>query len=233
MSNALQVFRYTEAHQIRTTVIDGEPWFVAKDVCDVLGIQNIRQNVKSLDDDEKMTVANPDSHSGQRGGAQFLNVINEAGLYKLTFRSKKPSAKEFTRKVTHEILPSIHKYGYYSIAGEIKPVVKSRDKKQLPQTSAPIKAADKIYTKAFKAKSEKDFQAVLALDQAFIDTFGKSALEIAGLRIERTLVEVPTTFEERLRMPKERTEWSKWVNAYVLVLDGQIISSSVSNERHY
>ena len=233
MSNALQVFRYTEAHQIRTTVIDGEPWFVAKDVCDVLGIQNIRQNVKSLDDDEKMTVANPDSHSGQRGGAQFLNVINEAGLYKLTFRSKKPSAKEFTRKVTHEILPSIHKYGYYSIAGEIKPVVKSRDKKQLPQTSAPIKAADKIYTKAFKAKSEKDFQAVLALDQAFIDTFGKSALEIAGLRIERTLVEVPTTFEERLRMPKERTEWSKWVNAYVLVRDGQIISSSVSNERHY
>ena len=233
MSNALQVFRYTEAHQIRTTVIDGEPWFVAKDVCDVLGIQNIRQNVKSLDDDEKMTLRDSEGHSGQRGGAQFLNVINEAGLYKLTFRSKKPSAKEFTRKVTHEILPSIHKYGYYSIAGEIKPVVKSRDKKQLPQTSAPIKAADKIYTKAFKAKSEKDFQAVLALDQAFIDTFGKSALEIAGLRIERTLVEVPTTFEERLRMPKERTEWSKWVNAYVLVRDGQIISSSVSNERHY
>ena len=233
MSNALQVFRYTEAHQIRTTVIDGEPWFVAKDVCDVLGIQNIRQNVKSLDDDEKMTVANPDSHSGQRGGAQFLNVINEAGLYKLTFRSKKPNAKEFTRRVTHEILPSIRKTGSYTIPEKRKPAVTAQDKKPLPQTSAPIKAADKIYTKAFKAKSEKDFQAVLALDQAFIDTFGKSALEIAGLRIERTLVEVPTTFEERLRMPKERTEWSKWVNAYVLVRDGQIISSSVSNERHY
>ena len=233
INNSIQVFNY-EDFTVRTYTDDnGEPWLVAKDVCDVLGLSNPTEALRSLDDDEKMTLRDSEGHSGQRGGAQFLNVINEAGLYKLTFRSKKPSAKEFTRKVTHEILPSIHKYGYYSIAGEIKPVVKSRDKKQLPQTSAPIKAADKIYTKAFKAKSEKDFQAVLALDQAFIDTFGKSALEIAGLRIERTLVEVPTTFEERLRMPKERTEWSKWVNAYVLVRDGQIISSSVSNERHY
>ena len=233
MSNALQVFRYTEAHQIRTTVIDGEPWFVAKDVCDVLGIQNIRQNVKSLDDDEKMTVANPDSHSGQRGGAQFLNVINEAGLYKLTFRSKKPSAKEFTRWVTHEILPSIRKTGSYTIPEKRKPAVVSQDKKPLPQTSAPIKAADKIYTKAFKAKSEKDFQAVLALDQAFIDTFGKSALEIAGLRIERTLVEVPLTYKERLNLPRERNEWTKWVNAYVLIRNDQIISSSADETKQY
>ena len=233
MSNALQVFRYTEAHQIRTTVIDGEPWFVAKDVCDVLGIQNIRQNVKSLDDDEKMTVANPDSHSGQRGGAQFLNVINEAGLYKLTFRSKKPNAKEFTRRVTHEILPSIRKTGSYTIPEKRKPaVIVSQDKKPLPQTSAPIKAADKIYTKAFKAKTDKDFQAVLALDQAFIDTFGRSALEIAGLRIEQTLIEVSLTYKERLYLPRERNEWTKWVNAYVLIRNDQIVSSSV-DERSF
>ena len=113
MSNELQVFRYTEAHQIRTTVIDGEPWFVAKDVCDVLGIQNIRQNVKSLDDDEKMTVSQTYSHSGQRGGAQFMTFVNEPGMYKLIFRSKKPEAKQFTRWVTHKVLPSIRKSGMY------------------------------------------------------------------------------------------------------------------------
>ncbi len=113
MSNELQVFSYTEAHQIRTTVIDGEPWFVAKDVCDVLGIQNIRQNVKSLDDDEKMTVSQTYSHSGQRGGAQFMTFVNEPGMYKLIFRSKKPEAKQFTRWVTHEVLPSIRKSGMY------------------------------------------------------------------------------------------------------------------------
>ena len=113
MSNELQVFNYTEQHQIRTTVIDGEPWFVAKDVCDVLGIQNIRQNVKSLDDDEKMTVSKTYGHSGQRGGAQFMTLVNEPGMYKLIFRSKKPEAKDFTRWVTHEVLPSIRKSGMY------------------------------------------------------------------------------------------------------------------------
>lgn len=232
-NSSIQVFDYQDS-PIRYIIDDnGEPWLVAKDVCDYLEISNARDAISSLDDDEKMTVANPDSHSGQRGGAQFLNFINEPGLYKLTFRSKKPNAKEFTRRVTHEILPSINKYGYYSLPEKHARVIKSHDKKPLPQTSAPIKAADKIYTKAFKAKTDKDFQAILALDQAFIDTFGRFALEIAGLRIERTLVEVSTTFEERLRMPKERTEWSKWVNAYVLVRDGQIISSSVDNEGHY
>ena len=234
INNSIQVFDY-EDFTVRTyTDENGEVWLVAKDVCDFLGLANPSDVIKSLDDDEKMTLDFSEGHSGQRGGAQFLNVINEAGLYKLTFRSKKPNAKEFTRRVTHEILPSIRKTGSYTIPEKRKPaVIVSQNKKPLPQTSAPIKAADKIYTKAFKAKNDKDFQTVLALDQAFIDTFGRSALEIAGLRIERTLVEVPTTFDERMEMPREAVTWSKWVNAYVLIRDGQIISSSVDNERHY
>ena len=113
MSNELQVFKYNGQHQIRTTVIDGEAWLFAKDVCDVLGISNARDAVRELDDDEKMTVANTDGHSGQRGGAQSYNIINEAGLYKLTFKSRKPAAKEFTRWVTHEVLPSIRRSGMY------------------------------------------------------------------------------------------------------------------------
>ena len=98
---------------MRTVEKDGEAWFVAKDVCDILKIANARDALKSLDDDEKMTVSQTYSHSGQRGGAQFMTFVNEPGMYKLIFRSKKPEAKQFTRWVTHEVLPSIRKSGMY------------------------------------------------------------------------------------------------------------------------
>ena len=113
MTNELQVFKYMEKHQIRTTVIDDTVWFVAKDVCDVLGLADVTSALRSLDEDEKMTLQNQRSHSGQRGGPQSMNVINEPGLYKLIFKSRKNEAKEFTRWVTHEVLPSIRRSGMY------------------------------------------------------------------------------------------------------------------------
>lgn len=111
-NNALQVFNYKD-NNVRIVEIDGEHWFIAKDICDILELTNSRKAVKSLDDDEKMTVTNSYTHSGQRGGAQMFNVVNEPGLYKLIFKSNKPEAKEFTRWVTHEVLPSIHRSGIY------------------------------------------------------------------------------------------------------------------------
>ena len=113
MSKALQVFKYSETHEIRTTIIDGEVWFVAKDVCDILGLTNPTKALRSLDNDEKMTLTNSEGHSGQRGGAQSYNVINEAGLYALVFRSNKAEAKAFSRWVRREVLPSIRKSGMY------------------------------------------------------------------------------------------------------------------------
>ena len=111
MESALQVFTYKE-HQVRTTEIDGEVWLVAKDVADILEIQNIRQNMTELDEDEKgvCNVYTP-------GGMQNMTVINEAGLYKLTFKSRKEEAKKFTRWVTHDVLPTIRKTGSYTIPG--------------------------------------------------------------------------------------------------------------------
>ena len=116
MENSLQVFNYNN-NEIRVIEREGEPWFVAKDVCDVLELTNSREAIKALDDDEKMTVRISDSHSGQRGGAQYLNVINEPGLYALTFRSNKPEAKKFSKWVRAEVLPTLRKTGSYSIAG--------------------------------------------------------------------------------------------------------------------
>ena len=114
MTSALQVFSYEDS-QIRTyTDENGEVWLVAKDVCDFLEIANARDAVSSLDDDEKADVAISDG--SQR---RHYNVINEAGLYKLTFRSRKPEAKKFTRWVTHEVLPQIRKTGSY-IAPEVE-----------------------------------------------------------------------------------------------------------------
>ena len=114
MTSEMRVFGYGEEKRpVRTVEIDGEVWFVAKDVCNILEIKNSRDAVNELDDDEKMTVANTDSHSGQRGGAQFQNIISEAGLYKLAFRSKKLEAQKFVHWVTHTVLPTLRKTGLF------------------------------------------------------------------------------------------------------------------------
>ena len=110
--NEVKLFNYRDK-QIRVIEQDGEPWFVAKDVCEVLGLENSRQAISGLYDNEKMTVTNNDGHSGQRGGAQFINYVNEPGLYKLIFKSRKPEAKKFQDWVFYEVLPDIRKHGMY------------------------------------------------------------------------------------------------------------------------
>ena len=112
MENALQVFNYNNK-RVRTTVINDDVWFVAKDICNILRLSDVTSALRSLDDDEKMTLQNQRSHSGQRGGAQSLNIVSEPGMYKLIFKSRKSEAKEFTRWVTHEVLPQIHRHGMY------------------------------------------------------------------------------------------------------------------------
>ena len=96
-----------KGNQLRTlTDNQGEPWFVAKDVCDILALSNATVALQSLDDDE-LTKFNL---GGQHGEA---NIISEPGLYRLVMKSRKPEAKEFQRWVTHEVLPQIRKTGGY------------------------------------------------------------------------------------------------------------------------
>ena len=155
----LQVFRYKD-QQVRTIERDGEVWFIAKDVCDILDIRNTSDAIKSLDDDEKMTLDFSEGHSGQRGGAQSYNGINEAGMYKLIFNSRKPEAKEFTRWVTHEVLPSIRKTGSYSVFNPALP-------------SGVLDGAKLI----FETAGIKDNQLTLALDKVYRSYTGRSALQ--------------------------------------------------------
>lgn len=95
---------------VRAVVKDGEPWFVAKDVCDALEIGNVSQAVSYLDEDEKSNIITNDI--AQNGGRAPL-IINESGLYSLILRSRKPEAKKFKKWVTAEVLPSIRKTGGY------------------------------------------------------------------------------------------------------------------------
>ena len=105
--NELKVFTY-ENSEIRTVQKEGEPWWVLRDVCDVLEIGNPSMVADRLDDDEKGI-----SRIDTLGGKQSMAVVNESGLYNVILRSDKPEAKKFKRWVTHEVIPSIRKNGEY------------------------------------------------------------------------------------------------------------------------
>lgn len=110
--NNIQIFKY-ENNDVRTVEINGEPWFVLKDVCGVLGLSNHKVTAQRLDRDEVSQTYLTDSI----GRKQETTVINESGLYSVILRSDKPEAKPFRKWVTSEVLPSIRKNGGY-IAGQ-------------------------------------------------------------------------------------------------------------------
>lgn len=111
--NEIQIFNSPEFGQVRTLVIDNEPWFVGKDVADVLGYSNSRKALNDhVDAEDKNTVTIRD---GITRGNPNQTVINESGLYSLVLSSKLPSAKKFKRWVTSEVLPALRKTGNYQI----------------------------------------------------------------------------------------------------------------------
>lgn len=115
MNNEIQQFDFKGASLRTLTDKAGEPWFVAKDVCDILELSNVTEALRPLDDDEKSNFRI--SEVAQNGGRAPL-IISEPGLYKLIMRSRKPETKEFQRWVTHEVLPQIRKTGGYIPAGD-------------------------------------------------------------------------------------------------------------------
>lgn len=106
----ITVFKKDEFGSIRTTSINGEPYFVGKDVATILGYSNPRDAINKHVDDEDKGVAKCDTP----GGIQNLTIINESGLYSLILSSKMPNAKKFKHWVTAEVLPSIRKHGMYA-----------------------------------------------------------------------------------------------------------------------
>lgn len=106
--NNLQIFENERFGRVRTIEQNGEPWFIARDVCECLSIGKYRDAVSRLEDDERGSV-----EMDTPGGRQSLSAVNEYGLYSLVLSSRKPEAKEFKRWITHEVIPAIRKTGGY------------------------------------------------------------------------------------------------------------------------
>ena len=109
------IMKSFESHQIRIITDEyGDPWFVAKDVCDILELENVTKAISGLDEDELTLLK---VRSG--GQDREMNCISESGLYTLIIRSNKPQAKPFRKWVTGEVLPSIRKTGSYAVPSSV------------------------------------------------------------------------------------------------------------------
>lgn len=108
MNQELQIFTSPKFGQVRTIERNGEPWFVAADVCKALEISDTWNALQRLEEDEKgaCSISTP-------GGEQEMSIVNEPGLYALVLGSRKPEARAFKRWITHEVIPSIRKHGAY------------------------------------------------------------------------------------------------------------------------
>lgn len=119
----VQLFKSADFGEIRTLIMDNEPWFVGRDVAEILGYSNSRDALAKHVDEEDKGVAKCDT----LGGMQDLTIINESGLYSLILSSKLPNAKKFKHWVTSEVLPSIRKNGIYATENIINQILENPD----------------------------------------------------------------------------------------------------------
>lgn len=121
--NNLQIFNSPDFGQVRTIQQNGEPWFVGKDVAEILGYSNTKDAIaKHVDDEDKLG-----AQIATSGQNRNMTIINESGLYSLILSSKMPKAKEFKRWVTSEVLPAIRKHGAYMTDDVLKQAIQSPD----------------------------------------------------------------------------------------------------------
>lgn len=125
MNNGIQVFENSDFGKVRVVERNGEPWFVAADVCRALGLEQVSRALDRLDEDERglLKVTHPQSPSK----TQEVNGVNEPGLYHLVLCSTKPEAKAFKRWITHEVIPTIRKHGAYITPDKIEEILINPD----------------------------------------------------------------------------------------------------------
>ena len=151
--NEVQLFNF-ESHEVRSLLLNNEPWFVGKDVAEALGYSKARNAIATHIDSEDKKDA---PIQGTLGGVQEMTVINESGLYSLVLSSKLPSAKKFKRWVTSEVLPALRKTGQYQVMElsgqelmakaliEAQSVLAAKDK-QIEQMKPKVVFADAVAT---------------------------------------------------------------------------------------
>ena len=124
--NNLKVFNF-ESKEVRTLLIDNEPWFIGKEVTEILGYSNTRDAINKHVDEEDKTVILKSQNATLKIPNRGLTIVNESGLYSLILSSKLPSAKRFKKFVTSEVLPSLRKHGMYATEETIDKILSNPD----------------------------------------------------------------------------------------------------------
>lgn len=184
MANEVQIFENAEFGKVRTIVVKDEPWFVASDVCESLGLSNPTVSVNRLDEDERSKF-----NLGRQGE---VNMVNEYGLYNLILGSRKDEAKRFKRWITHEVVPAIRKTGSYNAIPKERSEFKEQELKarmlnaRVRESNQYLKIAAQIdipeYRYILQAKSAEALNGgvpVLPLQEAERKTY--SATEIGAM----------------------------------------------------
>jgi anti-repressor protein len=176
---SLQVFNSEDFGEIRVLAIDSEPWFVARDVTDALGLD--RTATRRLDDDEKDVRS---MHTP--GGEQEVTIVTESGFYNLVMASKKPEARAFKRWVTHDVLPSIRRHGMYATPQTVERMLADPD-----TMIATLKAlkAERQRTQALMEDNARMLPKSVAYD-SIIDTEGTMTITQAArylAQMDRTI----------------------------------------------
>lgn len=165
----LNLFNYS-GQQVRTTLVNGEPVFIANDLCSVLEITNPRQTLSYLDDDEKGVTTND-----TLGGAQQMAYVTEAGMYSLVLRSRKPEAKQFKRWITHEVLPQIRQTGSFGLA----PALPKSYSEALRELAANVEAKELAEARA------KELEAPAKAWDVMVSAHGDYAVDEAAKILSR------------------------------------------------
>ena len=180
--NELKIFKNPEFGQIRMMIIDEEHYFVGKDVAEILGYSNPRDALVKHVDDEDKGVAKCDTP----GGTQKLTIINESGLYSLILSSKLPTAKQFKRWVTSEVLPTIRKQGYYTADNNKNDETKA---KLLRAEAMVINAKNRAFNTIMKSIDNKQLSPIA------VQVFGLKGLEsIFGVDVGNLLPKTEKTY---------------------------------------
>lgn len=205
----IQIFNFGDT-PVRTTTIDGEPWFVLSDLCKVLEIAK-PENVKARLNSEDVNTTRIEG--GNNRGNPNRNIVNESGMYDVVLQSRKPQAKEFRRWITSDVLPSIRKHGAYMTDEKIEQVLTDPD--TIIQLATSLKEARRLQ---FEAQAELEAAApAIAYHENYIEphedllTFRSvaSAMEMKETDLREWLIENRWIYRE-----KSRDKDSMYVNRY-------------------
>ena len=206
--NDLVKFEF-EGRGVRTVLRDGEPWFVAKDVCEILDLENVTMALSSLEDDERITLNNPEGNP-RAGNPLTFNCISESGLYAIVFKSRKENAKKFRKWVTSEVLPQIRKTGRYEAPAA----------SLLPEEIAMRKF--KVYHEFVQIAGIEGHAALVSADNTLYREEGISLLQVTQIELktdDQEQIFTPTKIGEILGF--EGRKGAKRVNSLLAELDFQ------------